>query len=205
MSKCDLVYHCAAIKNLEVSEYNPIEACKTNITGTSNVVEAAFEAQPSKFIYVSSDKAVHFSTLYGATKFAGEKIVLWADKIQETTRFAVARPGNFLQSRGNVFEIWEEELTQGRPLSITHPEMHRYFMSTEEAAEFMLKVADRMKGGEIFIPKMIEKKILDLALAKSLKTLQVGVRPGEKLREKLFTDEERHLLEEEDGLLVIRN
>lgn len=204
MRECSLVYHCAAIKNLEVSEYNPIEACKTNIAGTSNLVEAAFETRPEKFVFVSSDKAVHFSTLYGATKFAGEKIVLWANGVQDNTKFTVVRPGNFLQSRGNVFEIWAEQLSQGKPLTITHPEMRRYFLSIEEAADFLLTVTQRMQGGEIYIPKMREEKILDLALSKSRDLVQVGIRPGEHLKEQLYTEEERALLKEEDGFFVIR-
>ena len=167
----DIVFHCAAVKNLEVSEYNPIEACKTNVTGTANVVEATLAARkpPRKFIFVSSDKAVHHSTLYGATKFVGEKIVLWAQRIQDRTLFSVARPGNFLTSRGNVFEVWDEQLKEGVPLSITHPDMQRYFISTKAAALFLVEIAQRMRGGEIFIPKMKEEKILDLALAKKLK------------------------------------
>jgi UDP-N-acetylglucosamine 4,6-dehydratase/5-epimerase len=202
----DIVYHLAACKNLEVSEYNPIEACKTNVTGISNVVEATLSARkpPTKFIFVSSDKAVHYTSLYGATKLIGEKITLWADKIQDQTRFSVARPGNFFTSRGNVFEIWDEQQREGKPLTVTHPEMQRYFISTEAAALFLIDIACRMKGGEIFIPHMEEKRILDLAKARSPNILQVGLRVGEKLREQLFSEDEKRFLKEEDGLLVIR-
>ncbi len=204
MEKTDIVVHCAAVKNLDITEYNPIETCKTNVTGTSTLVEAAFEAKPEKFLFISSDKSVHHSTLYGATKFIGEKISLWANHIQDKTLFSVFRPGNLLKSRGNVFEVWDEELAQGKPLSITHPDMHRYFIKTEDAASLVVQILDRMKGGEIFIPRMAEKKILDLALAKSKDIIQIGSRPGEKLKERLYTEEEAFKLEQEDNLLVIR-
>jgi UDP-N-acetylglucosamine 4,6-dehydratase len=198
MQGSDIVIHAAALKNMEISEYNPIEACLTNIHGTSILVEAAFATRPEKFIFVSSDKAVHFTSLYGSTKFTGEKIALWANKVQDHTKFSVVRPPNYLVSRGNVFEVWDEEQDQGKPLSITDERMERFFIGTDVVAKKILSLADTMEGGEIYIPKGISRRIVDLAKEKnpSAEIKIIGVRPGEKMSERLYTEEEEKRLQD---------
>jgi FlaA1/EpsC-like NDP-sugar epimerase len=187
----DIIIHAGAIKNIEISEFNPIETIDTNIIGTVNMIKMVVRNRPSKFLNISSDKAADSSTLYGTTKQIGERLTSWAGYHITTTKFASVRFGNIFEARGNVFEIWDEELKNNKPLSITEPTMKRYFFHVNEAVDFILECLHLMNKGEIFIPKMRSYKIKDLADKISKKQRIIGLRQGEKMEEILITDEEK--------------
>jgi UDP-N-acetylglucosamine 4,6-dehydratase/5-epimerase len=202
----DIVIHIAAIKNIEISEYNPIETIDTNVNGTVSMIKMAMKNAPKKFLTVSTDKAVDSSTLYGATKLLAERITKWAGiHLNPPTKFGVVRFGNVIETRGNVFEIWEEELKNKKPLSITHPEMERYFFHVHEAAEFILKCLPILNKGEIFIPKMKSYNVKDLAKKISLDHKIVGLRKGEKLKEDLMTEREKKFSVEKKDMWIIKS
>ena len=186
----DIIFHLAAIKNIEISEFNPIETIDSNVIGTVNMIKMAMKNKPKKFLNISTDKSVASSTLYGATKLLGEKLTSWAGIHLVPTKFATVRFGNVEESRGNVFEIWEDEVRKNKPLSITHPSMERYFFHVNEAVNFILNCLSLINNGEIFVPKMKMYKISKLANKITKNHKVVGLRKGEKLKEILLTDEE---------------
>ncbi len=188
----DIIIHVAAIKNIEISEFNPIETVDTNINGTINMIKMAILQKPKKFINISTDKAADSSTLYGSTKNISEKIISWAGMHIEGTKFASVRFGNVIETRGNVFEIWNEEAKKKKPLSITDPKMNRYFFHIDEAVNFVLECLPKANQGEIFIPKMKLYNIKDLASKISKKHKIIGLRRGEKMEEILLSLEEKN-------------
>ena len=127
ISNVDIVFHAAAVKNIEISEFNPIETIDVNINGTVNMIKVAIRNKPKKFLNISTDKAANPSTLYGTTKQLSERLTSWAGAHIQSTKFASIRFGNVFEASGNVFEIWNEEAKNKKPLSITHPSMKRYF------------------------------------------------------------------------------
>ena len=159
----DIVFHLAAIKNIEISEFNPVETIDTNVNGTINVIKMLIKKKPAKFINISTDKAADASTLYGTTKQLGERLTSWAGFHIKETKSATIRFGNVIESRGNVFEIWNEENKNNKPLSITDPTMKRYFIHSDEVVSFVLDCLLLAKMGEIFIPKMKLYTISELA------------------------------------------
>ena len=202
----DIVIHAAAIKNIEISEYNPIETIDVNINGTINMIKMTMKNNPKKFLNVSTDKAVNSSTIYGATKLITERITSWAGiHLNPPTKFASVRFGNVIESRGNVFEVWNNELEAKRPLSVTDPEMKRYFFHVEEAVDFILNCLPLINGGEVFVPKMKNYKIKDLAKKISKNYKITGVRRGEKMNEVLMTDEEMKEAVEKHNMWIIKN
>jgi len=202
----DIVIHAAAIKNIEISEYNPIETIDVNINGTINMIKMTMKNNPKKFLNVSTDKAVNSSTIYGATKLITERITSWAGiHLNPPTKFASVRFGNVIESRGNVFEVWNNELEAKRPLSVTDPEMKRYFFHVEEAVDFILNCLPLIDGGEVFVPKMKNYKIKDLAKKISKNYKIIGVRRGEKMNEVLMTDKEMKEAVEKDNMWIIKN
>ena len=202
----DIVIHAAAIKNIEISEYNPIETIDVNINGTINMIKMAMKNTPKKFLNVSTDKAVNSSTIYGATKLITERITSWAGiHLNPPTKFASVRFGNVIESRGNVFEVWNNELEAKRPLSVTDPEMKRYFFHVEEAVDCILNCLPLIDGGEVFVPKMKNYKIKDLAKKISKNYKITGVRRGEKMNEVLMTDEEMKEAVEKHNMWIIKN
>lgn len=204
-NEVDIIFHTAAIKNIEISEFNPIETVDININGTINLIKMSMKNKPQKFINISTDKAVEPSTLYGTTKQLGELLTSWAgEHLYDITKFATVRLGNIIESRGNVFEIWENENKENQPLSLTDPEMKRYFFHIDEAMEFILECLPYVKRGEILIPKMKSYKIKDLAsnISKTQKT--IGIRQGEKLEEILITDKEKKLSVETEKMWIVR-
>ena len=186
----DIVFHTAAIKNIEISEYNPIETIDTNINGTVNMIKMAIRNKVKIFLNISTDKAAEPSTLYGTTKQLTERLTSWAGVHNEETKFASVRFGNVMDSHGNVFELWEKELKEKKPLSITHPLAERYFFKSDEACNFILKCLLVINVGEVFIPKMKSYKIKSLAQKYSKKQKIIGLRQGEKLKEILITKDE---------------
>ena len=134
----DIVIHLAAVKNIEITEFNPIETININVNGTVNMIKMAIKNKPSKFLNISTDKSVESSTLYGTTKQLGERVTSWAGHHIETTKFASVRIGNVIESRGNVFSVWKEEIKNKKLISITEPKMKRYFFHVNEAVKFIL-------------------------------------------------------------------
>jgi UDP-N-acetylglucosamine 4,6-dehydratase/5-epimerase len=203
-NQVDIVLHLAAIKNIEISEFNPIETIDTNVQGMINLLKMSMRNNPKKFLNVSTDKAADSSTLYGTTKQICERLASWAGNHMQQTKFATIRLGNVRETRGNVFEIWNEEKKNNQPLSITDTKMERYFVHVDEAVENILKCIPQANLGEIFVPKMKSFKIKDLASEISKKHKIIGIRQGEKLEEILITEEEKKKAQERKDMWVIR-
>ncbi|MBI1888687.1 MAG: UDP-N-acetylglucosamine 4,6-dehydratase (inverting) [Candidatus Spechtbacteria bacterium] len=191
----DIIIHAAAMKQVPACEYNPIEAIRTNIDGAINVIEAALNLHTPKVIALSSDKAVHPVNLYGATKLCAEKLFVQANSyagLSKKTSFSVVRYGNVVASRGSVIPLFKEQILRGEPLTLTDERMTRFWITLEQAVDFVVASIGMMKGGEIFVPKIPSMKIVDLVrafnYAKVVKV--IGIRPGEKIDEFLITKEE---------------
>jgi UDP-N-acetylglucosamine 4,6-dehydratase len=185
------------LKQVPICEYNPFEAVQTNIIGAQNVVSAAIASNVPKTIALSSDKAVNPVNLYGATKLAAEKIVTQANAYaaDSPSRFSTVRYGNVLASRGSVIPLFRMQAEQYGEITITDPDMTRFFMPQSQTVQFVLDSLERMQGGEIFVPRMPARKIVDLAeeIAPGVPQKIIGIRPGEKVHETLITDDEsRH-------------
>jgi FlaA1/EpsC-like NDP-sugar epimerase len=197
--RADVVFHCAAYKHVPLLEENPVEAVKNNVFGTKNLVEAAIEAGTSRFVFISTDKAVEPCSVYGASKAVAEKVVLNGN--HNHNGFMVVRFGNVLGSRGSIVPLFRKQILKGGPVTITHPEISRYFMTIPEAASLVLKAGGVGEGGNLYILDMGEPiKIRELAEQmikfhgfapyREIPITYVGLRPGEKLHEKLRTDED---------------
>jgi UDP-N-acetylglucosamine 4,6-dehydratase len=200
----DYIIHTAALKNIEITEYNPIETIDVNTNGVVNLIKMTMKNKPSKFLNISTDKAVKPSTLYGTTKLLSEKLVSWAGTHLPSTKFGTVRLGNIIESKGNVFEIWEEEKKKNKSLSITDPLMKRYFMHIDDAVNFILEALFIIKTGEIVVPKMKEFKIKELASKISSKQKIVGKREKEKISEILLTEEEEEKALETKDMWIIK-
>lgn len=203
-NKVDIIFHLAAVKNIEISEFNPIETIDTNINGTVNLIKMAMRNKPEKFINISTDKAAESSTLYGTTKQLSERLTSWAGFHIAPTKFASIRFGNVIESRGNVFEIWNEESNKSQPLSITDPSMERFFFHVDEAIDFILECLPLVNTGEIFVPKMKSYNIKKLASEISKNHRYIGSRQGEKLKEILITNAEKEMSEERNKMWIIK-
>ena len=193
MRKVDIVVHAAAMKQVEISEYNPLECIKTNINGAENVIKAAINNKVKKVIALSSDKAVSPLNLYGATKLASEKLFIAANNIAAgETIFSIVRYGNVSGSRGSIIPYFQTLIeNKASFLPITNLDMTRFFMLQDDAVKFVFTSLKRMQGGEIFIPKLYSFKITDLAKAMTAKKIKiVGIRPGEKIHEILYSEDE---------------
>ena len=194
----DYVIHAAALKHVPIAEYNPMECIKTNINGAGNVIDAALECGVTKVIALSTDKAANPINLYGATKLASDKLFVAANNIRgaRRTEFAVVRYGNVVGSRGSVVPFFKKLITEGvKELPITEAEMTRFWITLEQGVNFVLKNFERMKGGEIFIPKIASMKMVDLAksMAPHLGVKIIGIRPGEKMHEVMVPKDDSHL------------
>ena len=203
-SDVDIVIHTAALKNIEITEYNPMDTIDENVNVSMNMIISVIKNKPKIFINISTDKVAESSTLYGNTKQLGERLTNWAGPHILTTKFASVRLGNIIESRGNVFEVWEEEKKRNLPLSITHPSMKRYFFKIDEAVEFILFCLPLVKSGEIFIPKMKSYNVKELADKISLKQKIIGIREGEKMDEILISESEMNNATEKNNMWVIK-
>ena len=201
----DIIIHTAALKNIEITEYNPIETIDVNVNGTINLIKSVIKNKPKIFINISTDKVAESSTLYGTTKQLGERLTNWAGPHIHTTKFATVRLGNIIETRGNVFEVWNEQLKNNLPLTITDSKMKRYFFHMDEAIDFILQCMLHVNKGEIFVPKMKLYTITDLALKISKNHKIIGPRQGEKLQEILITEEEKSISKEKENMWIIQN
>jgi len=189
------------MKQVEISEYNPLECIKTNIIGAENIINAAINNNVKKVIALSSDKAVSPLNLYGASKLAAEKLFISANNIASgKTIFSIVRYGNVSGSRGSVIPIYQQLIKEKKDfLPLTDEEMTRFFILLKDGVNFVLKSIARMQGGEIFVPKLKSFYIKDLISALSKKKKLIGIRPGEKIDEIMFSkDESRTTIEFND-------
>lgn len=201
------VVHAAALKQVPACEYNPMEAVKTNILGSSNVIDAALDANVKRVIALSTDKAVNPINLYGATKLAAEKLFIQSNAYAggRETRFACVRYGNVVGSRGSVVPMFLRQRENGI-ISITDERMTRFWISLEQGVHFVVRCLEQMQGGEVFVPKIPSMKVIDLAkaIAPNATINFIGIRPGEKLHEVLISEDEARTVVELKDMYVVQ-
>jgi len=187
----DIVVHAAALKQVPVTEYNPIEAIKTNILGAQNIIEASLYSNIKKVLALSTDKAAAPVNLYGATKLVSDKLFISANNLRgkRNIKFSLVRYGNVMFSRGSVIPLFLEQ-TKNNLFTLTHKDMTRFNITLDQGVNFVINSIKNMKGGEIFIPKLYSYKVRDLASAinKNAKIKFIGLRPGEKIHEELIAE-----------------
>ena len=187
----DYVIHAAALKQVDTGEYNPMEFVKTNVLGSQNVIDASIDAGVKRVVALSTDKASSPINLYGATKLTADKLFVAANNysIAYGTTFSVVRYGNVMGSRGSVIPFFQEIAAQGKPLPITDLRMTRFWISIDQAVEFVIDSLEIMRGGELYVPRIPSMRIIDLAaaVAPNATLEEVGMRPGEKLHEEMIT------------------
>jgi UDP-N-acetylglucosamine 4,6-dehydratase/5-epimerase len=207
MHGVDVVVHAAALKQVPACEYNPLEAVKTNIEGAKNVIDAAIDTGVQKVLALSTDKAVNPVNLYGATKLVAEKLFVQANAYSGggPTRFSCVRYGNVLGSRGSVIPLFLEQRKTG-VITLTDRRMTRFWLTLDQGVRFVIRAIERMKGGEVFVPKIPSMRLTDLAetIAPGCHIQEIGIRPGEKLHEVLLSPEEARDAGEYEDMYVIR-
>ena len=200
----DIVFHTAAMKHITICEDNPFDAVKTNVVGTSNILEASIIEEVEKFVFISTDKATNPTSTLGGSKLLAERLTLDAGTYagKGKTKFAIVRFGNVLGSRGSVFQIFQNQIKMKKPLTVTDKRMTRFIMSISEAASMILKVTKILKDGEIYILKMPSIRIEDLAKGmlhvygsrfpdyRNTSSLKITKPRGERFHELLITNEE---------------
>ncbi|MFW5710570.1 MAG: polysaccharide biosynthesis protein [Spirochaetota bacterium] len=207
--KADVIFHCAAYKHVPLLEENPIEAIKNNVFGTKNVVEAARANNVPRFVLISTDKAVNPTGVYGASKSLAEEIVLGSNG--GPGDYIVVRFGNVLGSRGSIVPLFTKQILKGGPVTITHPEATRFFMTIPEASSLVLKAGGVGKGGNVYILDMGEPLLIrDLAEQmirfygfspeSEIPIRYIGLRPGEKVHERLWAEGEKLIRTEHSGI-----
>jgi UDP-N-acetylglucosamine 4,6-dehydratase len=208
MNGVDSVVHAAALKQVPACEYNPMEAIKTNILGSSNVIEAALDTGVKKVLALSTDKAVNPVNLYGATKLSAEKLFVQSNAYAagSPTRFACVRYGNVIGSRGSVIPLFLQQRENGAVLTITDDRMTRFWLSLEQGVRFVIRAIEEMHGGEVFVPKIPSTRITDVAqaIAPEARIEVIGIRPGEKLHEVLIHEDEARAAVELEDMYVIQ-
>lgn len=205
MQNIDVVIHTAAMKHVDISEYNPFEAVKSNVMGLQNVVDAAIDAEADRLVFTSSDKAVNPANTMGTTKLLGEKLVTAGNKYRGPSglRLASVRFGNVLYSSQSVVPLFHRQIREGGPVTVTDEDMTRFFLSYSDIADLVLTAAEKTRGGEVFIRKMDAIRIGDLADAmidavapeygydpEDIPVEYIGPRLGETFHEKTMTERE---------------
>ena len=203
----DVVVHAAALKQVPACEYNPFEAILTNVMGAKNVIDAAIDCGVKRVMALSTDKACQPVNLYGATKLCAEKLFVDGNQYvgDRETRFACARYGNVVASRGSVIPVFLEQRRNGR-ITITDPAMSRFWITLEQGVRFVVRSIEEMHGGEIFVPKIPSMTLLELSrtVAPDCAVDVIGMRPGEKTHEILVSeDEARNTVELEDKFVIL--
>ncbi len=206
MHGVDIVFHAAALKQIPSCEYNPFEAILTNVMGAKNVIDAAIDQGVKRVVAISTDKAVNPINLYGATKLCAEKLFIQGNAygFSQGTSLSVVRYGNVIGSRGSVIPLFATQRATGT-VTVTDPGMTRFWIRLEQGVEFAIRCAERMRGGEIFVPKIPSMRVIDLVatVAPGCQVEFIGIRPGEKLHEILISeDESRQALEFEEMFVV---
>ena len=203
----DYVIHAAALKQVPAAEYNPTECIKTNVGGAENIGNVAADSGVKAVVALSTDKAVSPVNLYGATKLCSDKLFVAANAFTACeTKYSVVRYGNVMGSRGSVIPFFLDKRDQGGPLPITDRRMTRFWITLEQGVTMVLRAFHMTGGGEIFIPKIPSMKIGDLAeaIAPGMQTVEVGIRPGEKLHETMITSEDsRHTVDIGDYYVIM--
>lgn len=215
----DMLFHCAALKHVYLSEYNPFDVVQTNVLGVQNVIQAAINNEVKKVIFTSSDKAVNPTNVMGTSKLMGERLITAANVVNHDARqrFSSVRFGNVIGSRGSVLPIFHEQIRKGGPVTVTHADMTRFIMSLKRAAQLVLEGAVLARGGEVLVTKMQVVAIFDLAQVMiqllaphygydpaQVRIDLIGVKPGEKMYEELLNEEEvQRSMEIEDMFVVV--
>ena len=186
----DYVVHAAALKQVDTAEYNPMEFVKSNVLGSQNVIDAAIDAGVKRVVALSTDKASSPINLYGATKLTADKLFIAANNLTQGfgTALSVVRYGNVMGSRGSVIPLFQRLAREGQPLPITDRNMTRFWITLQQAVRFVVDSFDQMKGGELYVPRIPSMRIMDLveAVAPGARTVDIGIRPGEKLHEEMI-------------------
>jgi UDP-N-acetylglucosamine 4,6-dehydratase (inverting) len=207
MRGVDLVVHAAALKQVPACEYNPFEAVQTNVHGAQNIIDAAIDTGVRRIIALSTDKAVNPVNLYGGTKLVAERLFTDGNSYAASseTRFACVRYGNVVGSRGSVIPLFAQQRASGR-VTVTDERMTRFWLTLEQGVRFVIRSAEQMLGGEIFVPKIPSMRIMDLveAIAPRCNVEITGIRPGEKLHEALLSEHESQRTLELDGMYVVQ-
>jgi UDP-N-acetylglucosamine 4,6-dehydratase len=210
----DYIFHAAALKHLPACEFNPVEAIKTNVIGTQNVIDQSLAKGVKLVIGISTDKVVNPSSILGITKLLAEKLMIAANfsKGRHRTIFSCVRFGNVAGARGSVIPVFLDQLSRNKILTVTDPKMTRFIMSTDEAVDLVVKAASLASGGEIFVFTMPTVKVMDVAeviaerfrkvTGESVKIEISGLRPGEKLHEELIAADELPLTFRLEELLI---
>ncbi len=218
--KVDIIFHAAALKHVPLCEFNPFDAVKTNVLGTQNVLDAALDENIEKMITISTDKAVNPINVMGATKLLAERLTVSANSYcgDNRTIFSCVRFGNVLNSRGSFIPIFREQISNGGPVTITHPEMSRFIMHIPDSVDLILIAGYMAVGGEIFILKMPAVNVVDLAevmikdlapkygyAPEEIEVKIIGKRFGEKMYEELLTKDEALCVEDKGNLFVLNS
>lgn len=208
-NEVNFIVHAAALKQVPAAEYNPSEFVKTNVIGAMNVIDKAIDCGVEKVIALSTDKSVNPINLYGATKLCSDRLFVAGNAYvgaKGIPAFSVVRYGNVLGSRGSVIPFWEKLIASGATsLPITDSRMTRFWITIEQSVDFVINSFSRMKGGEIFIPKIPSMRIEDLAkaIAPNFPHIYSGIREGEKLHELMIsTEDARHTFEYDDFYMI---
>ncbi|MDQ0232511.1 polysaccharide biosynthesis protein [Metabacillus malikii] len=190
----DFIFHLAALKHVPVCEDQPIEALKTNVIGTQNVIEAAIACKVHKVVYISTDKAANPSNFYGLSKAMGERLIIHANTLNTDTKFVCIRGGNVLGTNGSVIHVFKRQIQEKQKIGVTDLNMTRFFLTLQDAIKLVFKATYEAIGGEIFVMKMPACKIVDLAHVlidasgkKDVEIEVLGIRPGEKINELLLS------------------
>jgi len=195
------------LKQVDTAEYNPFEFVKTNVLGSQNVIDACIDAGVEKVVALSTDKASSPINLYGATKLTADKLFVAANNYahDHATQLAVVRYGNVMGSRGSVVPFFQTKVRAQEPLPITDRRMTRFWITLDQAVRFVVDSFDQMSGGELYVPRIPSMKIVDLvdALAPGYPTVEIGIRPGEKLHEEMVSADDSYRTVKQDDRYVV--